>query len=137
MARYDRRACAVTNAQLHKQERLIQSKLARNPRDMRLASKLKTIKRQIIAEQTKCMAEARRERQVRDAEARAERRQFKTQHAQSREEARRARIQTRRESFELRRARKEAGEITGRDVTMYGGLAVLGVGGLWLASILL
>ncbi len=134
MSAHDKRACAVTNAELHKQERLVESKLARNPRDVRLASKLKTIKKQILAEQTKCMAEARRERQVRNAEARAERRGFKTQHRLSREEARRARIQTKRESFELRRARKEAGEITGRDIGLYGGLAALGLGGLWLAG---
>ena len=39
-----------------------------------------------------------------------------------------AKLQRRRESFELRRARKEAGEITGRDVGMYG-LAAAGVAG--------
>lgn len=127
----------MTNAELHRQERIVQSKLAKNPRDVRLASKLRTIKKQIVAEQTKCMAEARRERQVRNAEARAERQQFTSQRKQSREEARRARIQTKRESFELRQMRKQAGEITGRDITTYGGLAILGIGGIWLASLVL
>jgi hypothetical protein len=123
-----RTMCAVADRELHKQERLIKAKLSRNPRDVRLKSKLQTIRKQIASEKARCAAEAKRERSVRDAEARAEKQQFDSQRRQAREEARMAKLQRKRESFEFRRARKEAGEITGRDVGMYG-LAAAGVAG--------
>lgn len=133
----DKRACAVVNTQLHRQERIVASKLVRNPKDVRLRSKLATIKKQIVAERTKCMAEARRERQVRNAEARAERQKFQSERRQAREEARRSKLQTSRERFELRQARREAGETTGEDIIKYGGIAALGIGGIWLARMFL
>lgn len=124
-----RTQCAVVDQGLHKQERLIQAKLSQNPRDARLKSKLSTIRKQIAAEKARCTAEARRERSVRNAEAKAEKHQFDVQRRQGREELRMAKLQRQRESFELRRSRKEAGEITGRDVGMYG-LAAAGVAGV-------
>lgn len=135
-----RTQCAVADRELHKQERLIKAKLARVQRGAptrppssgetaRLKSKLIMIRKQIAAERSRCKAEARREKSVRDAEARAEKQQFDSQRKQAREESRMARLQRRRESFEFRRARKEAGEITGRDVGMYG-LAAAGIAGV-------
>lgn len=124
-----RTQCAVADQELHKQERLIQAKLSKNPQDVRLKSKLGTIRKQIAAEKARCTAEARRERSVRNAEAKAEKHQFDVQRRHAREGLRTARIARKREAFELRRARKEAGEITGRDIGMYG-LAAAGVAGV-------
>lgn len=123
-----RTQCAVVDQELHKQERVIQAKLSKNPRDARLKSKLSTIRKQITAERSRCIAEARRERSVRNAEAKAEKHQFDAQRRQAREALRTSKIQRQREAFELRRARKEAGEITGRDIGMYG-LAAAGIAG--------
>lgn len=135
-----RTQCAVADRELHKQERLIKAKLARVQRGaptrpsssgetVRLKSKLSTIRKQIAAERARCRSETRREKSVRNAEARAEKQQFVSQRKQAREESRMAKLQRRRESFELRRARREAGEITGRDAGMYG-LAAAGIAGV-------
>jgi hypothetical protein len=138
----DRRACAAAGKKLRRTERALEAAARRKPGDMRLRSRIGMVQKQIMAAEAKCAADARRKRQVRDAQAQAEKQRHETERAQAREEARRSKLQTKRERFELKQqrwehvqARRAAGErvITTGQVATYAGIGALGLGAfLWL-----
>jgi len=137
----DRKACAAAGEKLRRTERrAIEAAARKSPKDAaRLRSQIGMVRKQIAAAEAKCVADARRKRQVRDAQAQAEKQRHQTERAQAQEEARRAKLQTKRERFELKQqkwehtqARRAAGErvITKGQVAM--GIGALGLGAfLW------
>lgn len=138
----DRKACVAAGKNLRRTERALEAASRRKPGDARLRSRIDMVRKQIEAAETKCVADERRKRQVRDAQARAEKQQHQTGRAHAREEARRSKLQTKRERFELKKqrwehdqARRAAGErvITSGQVATYAGLGALGLGAFfWL-----
>jgi hypothetical protein len=138
----DRKACVAAGKKLRRTERALEAAARRKPGDMRLRSRIGMVQKQIMAAEAKCAADARRKRQVRDAQAQAEKQRHQTERAQAQEEARRAKLQTKRERFELKQqrwehvqARRAAGErvITTGQVATYAGIGALGLGAFfWL-----
>jgi hypothetical protein len=137
-----RTACAAAGKKLRRTERALEAAARRKPGDARLQSRIGMVRKQIAAAETKCVAHERRKRQVRDAQARAEKQKHDAERAHAREEARRSKLQTKRERFELKQqrwehvqARRAAGErvITKGQVATYAGLGALGLGAFfWL-----
>ena len=138
----DRKACVAAGKKLRRTERALEAAARRKPGDARLQSRIGMVRKQIAAAEIKCVADERRKRQVRDAQARAEKQRHQTERAHAREEARRSKLQTKRERFELKQqrwehvqARRAAGErvITKGQVATYAGLGALGLGAFfWL-----
>lgn len=138
----DRKACAAAGKKLRRTERALEAAARRKPGDARLQSRIGMVRKQIAAAETKCVADERRKRQVRDAQALAEKQRHQTDRSHAREEARRSKLQTKRERFELKQqrwehvqARRAAGErvITSGQVATYAGLGALGLGAFfWL-----
>lgn len=137
-----RTMCAAAGKKLRRTERALEAAARRKPGDVRLQSRVGMVRKQIAAAEARCAADARRKRQVRDAQARAEKQRHNTDRAHAREEARRSKLRTKRERFELKQqrwehvqARRAAGErvITSGQVATYAGLGALGLGAFfWL-----
>lgn len=138
----DRRACAAAGKKLRRTERALEAAARKKPGDARLRARIGMVQKQIAAAEIRCVADERRKRQVRDAQARAERQRHDTERAHAKEAKRRAEVQTKRERFELKQqkwehvqARRAAGErvITKGQVATYAGIGALGLGAfLWL-----
>ena len=127
----DQQTCAAAGGKLHAMEVQLAAGVRKNPK---LQGKLTSVRRQLQTVRAKCLADARRRRQVTDAQARAERQGHVARGQQARHEGQRSKLQVQREAFELkqqqwqhRQERRQAGEFVPPPTpVVLGGLALAG-----------